>query len=155
MTTTATSPRGGFGYRHPRMRLAGLLTAPMLWLVLIYLGSLAALFLTAFWTVDDFTGQVVRDCTFKNFTQVFTNPAYYGVMARTLGIAVLVTIFCMVLALPLAFSGTIASIGVVIPVNIGRAIADRQVAPAECCGALAGAPAAPAAGNHLRARPGA
>ncbi len=103
MTTTATSPRGGFGYRHPRMRLAGLLTAPMLWLVLIYLGSLAALFLTAFWTVDDFTGQVVRDFTFKNFTQVFTNPAYYGVMARTLGIAVLVTIFCMVLALPLAF----------------------------------------------------
>ena len=103
MTTMATTPRGGFGYRHPRMRLAGLLTAPMLWLVLIYLGSLAALFITAFWTVDDFTGQVIREFTFKNFTQVFTNPAYYGVVLRTVGIALLVTLFCLVLALPLAF----------------------------------------------------
>lgn len=103
MTTMATTPRGGFGYRHPRMRLAGLLTAPMLWLVVIYLGSLAALFLTAFWTVDDFTGQVIREFTLKNFQQVFTNPAYYGVVLRTVGIALLVTLFCLVLALPLAF----------------------------------------------------
>ena len=103
MTTMTTAPRGGFGYRHPRLRLAGLLTAPMVWLVLIYLGSLAALFLTAFWTVDDFTGQVVREFTLTNFTQVFTNPAYYGVVLRTVGIALLVTLFCLVLALPLAF----------------------------------------------------
>lgn len=103
MTTMATTPRGGFGYRHPRVRLAGLLTAPMLWLVVIYLGSLGALFLTAFWTVDDFTGQVVREFTLKNFQQVFTNPAYYGVVLRTVGIALLVTLFCLVLALPLAF----------------------------------------------------
>ncbi len=102
MTTVATTPRGGFGYRHPRLRLAGLLTAPMLWLVAVYLGSLGALLLTAFWTVDDFTGQVVRDLTLKNFQQVFTNPAYYGVILRTVGIAVLVTLLCLVLALPLA-----------------------------------------------------
>jgi putative spermidine/putrescine transport system permease protein len=99
----ATTPRGGFGYRHPRVRLAGLLTAPMLWLVVIYLGSLGALFLTAFWTVDDFTGQVVREFTLENFQAVFTNPAYYGVILRTVGIALLVTLFCLVLALPLAF----------------------------------------------------
>ena len=60
MTTTTATPRG-FGYRHPRMRLAGLLAAPMAWLVVVYLGSLFALFITAFWTVDDFTGQLVRD----------------------------------------------------------------------------------------------
>lgn len=103
MTTTTAAPRGGFGYRHPRLRLAGLLTAPMAWLVVVYLGSLAALFLTAFWTVDDFTGQVVREFTLKNFQQVFTNPAYYGVILRTVGIALLVTLFCLVLALPLSF----------------------------------------------------
>ena len=102
MTTTATTPRG-FGYRHPRMRLAGLLTAPMAWLVVVYLGSLAALFLTAFWTVDDFTGQLVRTFTLKNFQQVFTNPAYLGSMVRTLSIALLVTLFCLILAMPLAF----------------------------------------------------
>jgi putative spermidine/putrescine transport system permease protein len=103
MTTMTTAPRGGFGYRHPRMRLTGLLAAPMAWLVVIYLGSLAALFLTAFWTVDDFTGQLVKTFTLKNFQQVFTNSAYYGVILRTIGIALLTTLFCMVLALPLAF----------------------------------------------------
>ena len=102
MTTTTATPRG-FGYRHPRLRLAGLLTAPMAWLVVVYLGSLAALFLTAFWTVDDFTGQLVRTFTLKNFEQVFTNPAYLGTMLRTISIALLVTLFCLVLALPLAF----------------------------------------------------
>ena len=75
-TTTATPPKGGFGYRHPRARLAGLLAAPMAWLVVVYLGSLAALFLTAFWTVDGFTGALVRTFTFDNFVEVFTTPAY-------------------------------------------------------------------------------
>ena len=103
MTTMTSAPRGGFGYRHPRMRLAGLLTAPMAWLLVVYLGSLAALFLTAFWTVDDFTGQLVRTFTLKNFQQVFTNTAYLGTVARTISIALLVTLFCLALALPLAF----------------------------------------------------
>lgn len=102
MTTTTTAP-GGFGYRHPRMRLVGLLSAPMAWLVVVYLGSLAALFLTAFWTVDDFTGQLVRTFTLKNFQEVFTNPAYLGSMVRTISIALLVTLLCFVLAMPLAF----------------------------------------------------
>ncbi|MDQ5974351.1 MAG: transporter permease subunit [Actinomycetota bacterium] len=103
MTTTTSPPRGGFGYRHPNLRLAGLLTAPMAWLVVVYLGSLAALFITAFWTVDDFTGKLVREFTLQNFQQVFTTPAYLSAMLRTLSIALLVTLFCLVLALPLAF----------------------------------------------------
>lgn len=102
MTTTTATSRG-FGYRHPNLRLAGLLSAPMAWLVVVYLGSLAALFLTAFWTVDDFTGQLVRTFTLKNFQQVFTSSAYLGSVVRTLGIALLVTLFCLVLAMPLAF----------------------------------------------------
>jgi putative spermidine/putrescine transport system permease protein len=102
VTTTTATPRG-FGYRHPRMRLAGLLGAPMAWLVVVYLGSLFALFLTAFWTVNDFTGQLVRTFTLKNFQQVFTNAAYYSTIVRTISIALLVTLLCLVLALPLAF----------------------------------------------------
>lgn len=102
MTTTTATPRG-FGYRHPSLRLAGLLSAPMAWLVVVYLGSLAALFLTAFWTVDDFTGQLVRTFTLQNFQQVFTNTAYLGTVLRTVGIALLVTVFCLILGTPLAF----------------------------------------------------
>lgn len=102
-TATAAPPRGGFGFRHPRARLAGLLAAPLTWLVVVYLGSLAALFLTAFWTVDGFTGAVVRTFTLDNFVDVFTTPAYLQVMLRTLAIAISVTILCLVIAVPLAY----------------------------------------------------
>lgn len=102
-TTTATPPTGGFGYRHPRARLAALLAAPMAWLVVVYLGSLAALFLTAFWTVDGFTGALVRTFTFDNFVEVFTTPAYLQTMLRTLGIAISVTILCLLIGVPVAF----------------------------------------------------
>ena len=101
--TTTTATHRGFWYRHPNLRLAGLLSAPMAWLVVVYLGSLAALFITAFWQVDDFTGQIVRTFTLENFQLVFTTPAYLSTVARTLGIALLVTLLCLVIALPLSF----------------------------------------------------
>ena len=101
--TTTTATHRGFWYRHPNLRLAGLLSAPMAWLVVVYLGSLAALFITAFWQVDDFTGQIVRTFTLENFQLVFTTPAYMTTVARTLGIALLVTLLCLVIALPLSF----------------------------------------------------
>lgn len=102
-TTTASPPKGGFGYRHPRARLAALLAAPMAWLVVVYLGSLAALFLTAFWTVDGFTGALVRTFTLENFVDVFTTPAYLQTMLRTLGIAIAVTLLCLLIGVPVAF----------------------------------------------------
>lgn len=74
----------------------------MTWLVVIYLGSLAALFLTAFFTVDGFTGAVVRTFTFDNFVDFFTTTAYLQVVLRTIGIAVAVTVICILIALPLA-----------------------------------------------------
>ncbi len=101
--TTTTATHRGFWYRHPNLRLAGLLSAPMAWLVVVYLGSLAALFITAFWQVDDFTGQLVRTFTLENFQLVFTTPAYLTTVARTLGIALMVTLLCLVIALPLSF----------------------------------------------------
>ena len=101
--TTTTATHRGFWYRHPNLRLAGLLSAPMAWLVVVYLGSLAALFITAFWQVDDFTGQLVRTFTLENFQLVFTTPAYLTTVARTLTIALMVTLLCLVIALPLSF----------------------------------------------------
>jgi putative spermidine/putrescine transport system permease protein len=74
----------------------------MFWLVVVYLGSLAALFITAFWTVDDFTGQVQRTFTLKNFQYLFSNVDYLSVVGRTVGIAVAVTILCLLLAIPLS-----------------------------------------------------
>jgi putative spermidine/putrescine transport system permease protein len=87
----------------PGVRVAGLLAAPMTWLVVAYLGSLALLFVTAFWTVDDFTGLVDRSFTLANFQNLFTTPAYRGLVLRTLAIAASVTALCALLALPVSF----------------------------------------------------
>lgn len=101
--TIATTTHRGFWYRHPNLKLGGLLTAPMAWLVVIYLGSLAALFLTAFYQVDDFTGQVVHTFTLKNFETLFSTTAYFQTVARTLAIALLTTVLCLCIAMPIAF----------------------------------------------------
>jgi putative spermidine/putrescine transport system permease protein len=90
-------------HTHPRLRATGLLSLPMFWLVVAYLGALLALFLTAFWTVDSFTGSVVRDWNVDNFTTLFTDPIYRTIAVRSVGVAALVTALDAVVALPMAF----------------------------------------------------
>ena len=90
-------------HRSSRLRLASLLAAPLLWLVVAYLGALAALFITAFWTIDSFTGNVIQQFNLGNFQDVLTDIAYRNVVLRTVGVAVLVTIICAIFAIPMAF----------------------------------------------------
>lgn len=101
----------GLLHRHPRLRLAGLLTPPMLWLGVAYLGALAALFVTAFWTVNDFTGQVQVTWTLDNFRDVLTRDVYRTVTLRTLGVAAAVTVIDALLAFPIAlFMAKVATV---------------------------------------------
>lgn len=101
----------GLLHRHPRLRLAGLLTPPMLWLGVAYLGALAALFVTAFWTVNDFTGQVQVTWTLDNIKDVLTRDVYRAVTLRTLGVAALVTVIDALLAFPIAlFMAKVATV---------------------------------------------
>jgi putative spermidine/putrescine transport system permease protein len=90
-------------HRRERVRLAALLVGPTLWLVIAYLGALAALLMTSFFTVNTFTGKVIRDFDLGNYTYLLTNPAYRNVVGRTLVIAISVTIVCVLLGLPMAF----------------------------------------------------
>src|SRR4029450_5489461 len=53
-------------WRRPRLKLALLLSAPVGWLVVAYLGSLAVLLVSAFWSTDSFTGAIVRQPTADN-----------------------------------------------------------------------------------------
>src|SRR5262245_236287 len=102
---TPPPPRrvSGFLHRHPRLQLAGLLSAPMLWLVVAYLGALAAMFVTALWTTDPFTNDVVQVLNWDNFRQLVTDPAYPRVAFRSVAVAALVTLTCAVIALPMGF----------------------------------------------------
>ncbi len=68
-----------------------------------YLGSLAALFLAAFWTTDPFTSDVVRSWTTDNFHTLLSTPVYRTVALRSLGVAAAVTVIDVVIALPIAF----------------------------------------------------
>jgi putative spermidine/putrescine transport system permease protein len=69
----------------------------------LYIGSLAALFITSIWKIDTFTSKVVREFTLSNFIDVLTDKAYFNVTVRTVGVAIAVTIICAVLAIPMAF----------------------------------------------------
>jgi putative spermidine/putrescine transport system permease protein len=86
-----------------RISLALLLIPPLAWLVVAYLGSLAVLLVSAFWTTNAFTGAVVHTFTSDNIVRVLTEPVFRIATVRTVTVALVVTVLCMVLAVPLAF----------------------------------------------------
>ena len=55
----------------------------MAWLVILYLGSLAVLLVTAFWSVDPLSGKVVKELTFENFEALWNEPVYRTIIWRT------------------------------------------------------------------------
>jgi putative spermidine/putrescine transport system permease protein len=94
----------GWLHARPRVRLGLLLAAPLGWLVLAYLGSLAILLLSAFWTKDTFTGNVEPfTWSLRAFQQLFAGEVYRTVAIRTIGIAALVTVTDALLAFPIAY----------------------------------------------------
>lgn len=90
--------------RRPRALLAAQLSAPLGWIVLVYLGSLAVLLLHALWVKDSFTGKVEPfNWTLDAFAQLAGNPVYLTIAVRTLVIAALVTLTDVLLALPISY----------------------------------------------------
>jgi putative spermidine/putrescine transport system permease protein len=89
-------------YTRRGLLLLALLAPVLLWFGIVYLGSLFALLANAFFRLDDFTGQVVREVGLTNFVALF-DAANLDAARRTIGMAVAVTLACVVLALPLAY----------------------------------------------------
>jgi putative spermidine/putrescine transport system permease protein len=89
-------------YLRPRVLLLLLLVPPLLWLGVVYLGSLLALLLQSFFYIDDFTGQVVHEFTLRTLGELFT-AANLSVIWRTFAMAALVTIACAVIGFPVAY----------------------------------------------------
>jgi putative spermidine/putrescine transport system permease protein len=90
-------------WRRPRLQLSLLLAGPIGWLVIAYLGSLAVLFVAAFWRLDTFSGQVVQDYGLDNFRTLVENDVYRSIVFRTVLIAAAVTVTDAILAFPIAF----------------------------------------------------
>ena len=89
-------------YTRRGVLLFALLAPPLLWFGVIYLGSLFALLANAFFGLDEFTGQVVREFTLKNFVDL-TQPANIDVARRSVTMALLVTLACIGIGFPLAY----------------------------------------------------
>ena len=86
-----------------RLQLSLLLAGPMGWLVIAYLGSLAVLFIAAFWHLDEFSGKVVHSYGTGNFETLWNGHVYRSIVLRTVGIAAAVTVTDALLAFPIAF----------------------------------------------------
>ncbi len=109
MTTSAILPARGLAdrltalfWRRPKVLLALLLTPPLLWLGVVYLGSLAALLLQSFYSIDEFSGVVKEEFTLKTYGELF-RPSNFDILVRTVTMAALVTLACAILAFPIAY----------------------------------------------------
>ena len=89
-------------WRRPALRAGALLSAPVGWLGVVYLGSLVVLLVAAFWTLDDFSGLTVKGFSLDNFVTIVEEPVYRTIVWRTVSIAALVTITDILLAFPIA-----------------------------------------------------
>lgn len=87
----------------PRLQVGALLAGPIGWLVVGYLGSLAVLLVTSFWTLGELSGEIEQTFTLDNFKEVAETPVYRDVAGRTVLIAALVTVTDVILAFPIAF----------------------------------------------------
>src|SRR6476659_7400865 len=106
----APAPRRSVGRRlaglfhgRPRLQVGTLLSGPIGWLVIGYLGSLAIMLAASFWSVDALNGKVSQSFTTENYRTLVEDPVYRHVAQRTVLIAALVTLTDALLAFPIAF----------------------------------------------------
>jgi putative spermidine/putrescine transport system permease protein len=90
-------------YRRRGLLILLLLTPPMLWVGVVYVGSLLTLLVNSLYRLDHFTGQVVREVGFGNFVALLEG-ANLDVMLRTVSMASVVTLACIALGLPVAWT---------------------------------------------------
>lgn len=88
--------------RHPAMFTFLLVLPIVLWLGIVYVGSLIALLLQSFFSIDDYSGVVVPEFTLKSYAALF-RPANLDIIVRTVVMAASVTLASAVLAFPLAY----------------------------------------------------
>ncbi|WHO74137.1 ABC transporter permease [Rhizobium sp. BT03] len=89
-------------WRHPKLLLFLMLTPPLLWLGIIYIGSLIALLLQSFFSIDDFSGLVNYEFTLATYAQLLS-PTNFDIIIRTVVMAVLVTVASALIAFPIAY----------------------------------------------------
>src|SRR5512136_330776 len=86
----------------PRLLTFLLLLPPLLWIGIVYIGSLFALLLQSLYSLDDFSGVIVHKLTLATYWQLF-EEANVQIILRTVVMSALVTIACAIIAFPIAY----------------------------------------------------
>ena len=104
--TAATVRRGGgmsdFFFRRPGLFTLALLLPPLLWLGIVYVGSLLALLMQSFYSLDEFSGLVVHEFTLSTYGHLL-DPSNLTIILRTVVMAALVTVASAFVAFPIAY----------------------------------------------------
>jgi len=111
VSQVATAEAGGDGVldrisdvliARPKLLTLLLLLPPLLWIGIVYVGSLFALLLQSFYSLDYFSGLIVREFTLSTYAQLL-EEANFQIILRTVTMAALVTLACSVIAFPIAY----------------------------------------------------
>ncbi|MDR3472491.1 MAG: ABC transporter permease [Devosia sp.] len=101
-TPTATGRLSDLFWRRPRLLVLIMLLPPVLWLGIVYIGSLFALLLQSLFSIDEFSGLITYQLTLSTYAQLFT-PANLDIIVRTVAMAALVTLASAFIAFPVAY----------------------------------------------------
>lgn len=102
-TATYASRTADLLWRRPGLLILLLLIPPLLWLGVLYIGSLAALLAQSFFAIDEFSGLINYDeWTLKTYGELLT-PANLDIILRTVTMATLVTVAAAIIGFPVAY----------------------------------------------------
>ena len=98
----AARPVSRLLHRRVWLRLTLLLSAPLAWMILVYVVALAALLITSLWSVDSLSSEIDRTWTLDNFRTLWESDVYRRVTIRTVSVALAVTVIDVAVARPIA-----------------------------------------------------
>jgi putative spermidine/putrescine transport system permease protein len=89
-------------WQRPKLLLVLLLAMPLFWLVVVYIGSLAALLIQSFYSIDEFSGLIVEEFTLKTYLELL-RPSNFDIILRTVSMAAAVTFASAIIGFPIAY----------------------------------------------------
>jgi putative spermidine/putrescine transport system permease protein len=89
-------------YQRRNLTLLLMLTPPLLWFGVVYVGSMLTLLGQSVFTFDDMAMSVVAELTTDNFRNLMV-PANLDIVLRTLGMAIAVTLGTVLIGFPMAY----------------------------------------------------
>jgi len=89
-------------WRRPKLLVFLMVLPALLWLGIVYVGSLFALLLQSFFYIDDFSGLIVHEFSLRTYAELF-RAQNLDIIIRTVSMAAVVTVASAIVAFPVAY----------------------------------------------------